>query len=187
MLSSAALLVSKYGLLIVGAGTLIEGETVLLAAGALASRHVLSLVAIWFVGSVGAWLGHIVWFAVGRAVGRRRVVALVPRWQPSLDQADAWIRGRPWLCIFSLQYLYGMRLPGAVALGLSSLPFGWFLVAEALNCTIWAALVVTLGYAIGESAGQVLQWPVRALWLFVGVLIVSGLVYRVLHVRRSTA
>jgi membrane-associated protein len=185
MLSSVTLLVSKYGLLIVGAGTLIEGETILLTAGALANRGVLSLVAVWMVGTIGAWLGHVIWFAVGRGVGRRRIVSLVPRWQSSLDHVDTWIRRRPWLCVFSLQYLYGMRLPGAIALGLSSLPVGWFLAAEAVNCAIWAALIATLGYAIGESAMHVLHWSVRGLWLFAGILVVSAALYRALHSSRS--
>ncbi len=175
---------SKYGLAVVGAGTLLEGETVLLAAGALASCHVLNLAAVWMVATAGSWLGHVIWFAVGRWIGRARIVSLVPRWKPSFDRVDALIRTRPWLCVFSLQYLYGVRVPGAIALGLSSLSVRWFLAAEALNCSIWAGVITTLGYVIGESAAHVLQWSVRGIWLFAGILIVTAVVYRTLHAER---
>jgi len=174
---------SKYGLAVVCAGTLVEGETILLAAGALASRHVLNLAAVWAVAATGGWLGHVIWFGIGRFIGRARIVALVPRWAAAIDRVDGLIRTRPWLCIVSLQYLYGMRVPGAIALGLSSLSVRWFLLVEAVNCAIWAGLIVMLGYLIGESAARALQWSVRGIWVFAGMLIVTAVIYRTLHGR----
>jgi membrane protein DedA with SNARE-associated domain len=181
MTPTVELLVSHYGLAAVGMGTLIEGETVLLVAGALASRGVLDPAAVWIVAACGAWLGHVIWFGVGRSVGRERIMAVLPRWGRQLDALDGLIRRRPWTCIFSLQYLYGLRLPGAVALGLSSLPTGWFLAAEAANCLMWAALVGALGYGAGESAGALFQYFGRTMWLVVSI-VVAAVVY---HMARS--
>jgi membrane protein DedA with SNARE-associated domain len=171
-------LVSRYGLVVVGMGTLIEGETVLLVAGAVASRGVLDPAAVWIVAASGAWLGHVIWFGVGRFVGQERMLAVFPQWGRQLDALDALIRRRSWICIFSLQYLYGLRLLGAVALGLSRLPIGRFLVAEALNCLTWAALVGALGYVAGESASALFQHFGRVMWLFVTAIVVVAIVHR---------
>lgn len=164
MTSSLEGLVSHYGLAVVGAGTLLEGETVLLVAAALASRGLLNPAAVWVVAASGAWLGHAIWFGVGRLLGRARITTLFPQWGGAIEATDKLIRGRPWTCIFSLQYLYGVRLPGAVALGLSSLSTGWFLVAEFINCLTWAALVGVVGYVAGESVAAVLQHSGRVVW-----------------------
>jgi membrane-associated protein len=174
-------LVSHYGLAAVGMGTLLEGETVLLAAAALASRGVLNPAAVWGVAACGAWLGHAIWFGVGRGLGSQRITALFPQWSRALDTADQLIRRRPWTCIFSLQYLYGMRLPGAVALGLSSLPTGSFMAAEAVNCATWAALVGALGYLGGESVAAVLQQSGRLVWVCASGVVVAGVVYGILR------
>jgi membrane-associated protein len=181
MTPSVHALVSRYGLAVVGVGTVVEGETVLLVAAALASRGVLNPAAVWIVAACGAWLGHLIWFGVGRFVGRERIVAVFPRWERQLDALDGLIRRRPWTCIFSLQYLYGLRLPGAVALGLTSLPTGWFLAAEAANCLTWAALIVALGYAAGESAAALFQHSGRVMWLFASVIVVAAIVHRMLR------
>lgn len=185
MTSSIELLVSHYGLAVVAMGTLIEGETVLLVAGALASRGVLDPAAVWIVAACGSWLGHVIWFAVGRLVGRRRIMAVFPHWGRQLDAIDGLIRTRPWTCIFSLQYLYGLRLPGAVALGLSSLSTGRFLAAEAANCLTWAALVGALGYVAGETASTLLQYFGRIVWVFVSVIVVAAVVYRMVRNGRT--
>jgi len=186
MTPTVELLVSHYGLVVVGVGTLVEGETVLLVAGALASRGVLDFAAVWIVAACGAWCGHVIWFGVGRFVGRERMLALFPQRRRQLDALDGLIRRRSWTCIFSLQYLYGLRLLGAVALGLSSLPIGRFLVAEGVNCFTWAALVGALGYAVGESAGALLQHSGRVMWLFVSLIVVAAVVYRTLRTLPSS-
>jgi membrane-associated protein len=186
MTPTVELLVSHYGLAAVGLGTLIEGETVLLVAGALASRGVFDPAAVWIVAACGAWLGHGLWFGVGRFVGRERIMAVLPQWGRQLHALDGLIRRRSWTCIFSLQYLYGLRLPGAVALGLSSLPTGWFLAAEAANCLTWAALVGGLGYIAGKSASALFQDFGRIIWLFVSVA-VAVVVYRMARSGRIPA
>jgi len=174
-------LVSRYGLAVVGIGTMFEGETVLLVAAALASRGVLNPAAVWGVAACGAWLGHAIWFGVGRLLGRQRVRTLFPQWGRAIDATDLLIQRRSWTCIFSLQYLYGMRLPGAVALGMSSLPTSSFLAVEAVNCATWAALIGALGYVGGESVAAVFQQSGRMLWVCVSAAVVAVVVYGIVR------
>ncbi len=126
-------------------GAFLEGETLLLAASALAHLKGMDPWPLWAAASLGAWLGHAFWFGVGRLMGRERILALRPSWRPALEKADALVKRRPVLSLVALQYAYGLRLAGAVALGLSSLALPLFLAIQAFNCMAWAALVVAGG------------------------------------------
>src|SRR4051812_36975861 len=131
----------KYSLVALGLGAFFEGETILLTAGVLVSRGKLNGIAVWIVASVGAWLGHMVWFGIGRWMGSHRIIARFPRWERGIRKADEVVLRRPILSIVLLQYMYGMRMIGALALGFSNLSVTWFAVVEALNCLVWAFLV----------------------------------------------
>jgi len=164
-------MLSRYGLVAVVVGTLFEGETVLILAGALAGRHLLPPMGVWITAALGAWVGHLIFFAVGRVLGKERLIEKFPRWRSGLEQADAFIRKRRWSAVFGLQYLYGMRIVGAIALGLSQLSAGWFAAAEALNCLIWSAVIGGAGYLLGEEAGQLFHGSMRTIWIVVSALI----------------
>lgn len=175
-------LLSRYGLVAVAVGTLFEGETVLILAGALAGRQLLPPIGVWITAALGAWVGHLIFFAVGRVLGKERLIRKFPRLRSGLEKADAFIRKRRWSSVFGLQYLYGMRIVGAIAFGLSRLSTGWFAAAEALNCLIWAALIGGAGYLMGEEAGQLFHGSMRNIWVVVSALIVM-LIY--LQIRKK--
>jgi len=67
--ASFVALVSRYGLLAVFGGSLIEGEGILIVAATLSEQGVLDPVRVWLAASTGAWLGHLFWFTTGRFEG----------------------------------------------------------------------------------------------------------------------
>src|SRR5437879_10913598 len=71
--ASVAALLSRYGLLGVFGGSLIEGEGILIVAATLSEQGVLDPERVWLAASTGAWLGHLFWFTTGRAIRGRRV------------------------------------------------------------------------------------------------------------------
>src|SRR5712692_3584306 len=114
-------LVSRYGLLAVFGGTLIEGEGILIVAATLSEQGVLDPVRVWLTASIGAWLGHLIWFTTGRAIRGRRLAPGSAAFRARAAKVKGLIEARPVTAIFLLQYLYGLRLVGAVALGLTEL------------------------------------------------------------------
>jgi membrane protein DedA with SNARE-associated domain len=145
----------RWGYLAVGVGTLLEGEAVLLTAGAFAHRGALSLpfvIVAAFIGSVG---GDQLYFQLGRRLGR-----------PYLDRKPSWRRSEqriePWLhrygngFVFGFRFAYGLRTVTPIALGVSGYPFARFLLFNTLGGMLWAGLFATAGWAMGASLAQAL-------------------------------
>jgi membrane protein DedA with SNARE-associated domain len=181
LFTSFASFVSRHGLAAVFAGTFLEGEAVLLTAGALAERGVLDPATVWWVASLGAWVGHLTWFSLARLLSSRPTLARALGWAPlaaRLERVDWVASNHPDVAIIALQYLYGARIVGAFALGLTHLSWRRFLIVEGLNCMVWAALFTATGYAAGDVANRVFQGWLRWLWIALSVGIVLGLLHQ---------
>lgn len=171
-------LLKEYGLWAVLLGTFFEGEGVMLMAGGLAHQQILPPIGAWLLGALGAYLGHLVYFGLGRYLKTKDPFSWIPRWKPKIERALPLIRKYPKLSIFILQYLYGMRIVGAVAMGLSGMPWPTFIGIELINCLIWSGVILMLGYS---ATAAVLAWlPLaekRLTGIFIAVLLVMGLLY----------
>lgn len=161
-------LVSTYGLFALFVGTFIEGEGVLIAVGILTGEGLFNPFSVWMTASLGAWLGHLFWFGIGRKFGGN---FLLPRFNERVALIDKTVRSHPKTAIFVLQYLYGARIIGAIALGLTKLPLGRFLFYEAANCLIWAAAVGGVGYILGEAVKNVFYGWIRWVWIALSLII----------------
>jgi membrane-associated protein len=177
MTAALTALVSQYGLVAVFAGAFLEGEGILIVAGILAGQGLLHPVSVWVAASLGAWLGHLFWFLVGRMVGRQHLLDRLTWIGDPLDRADRVIQRHPGAAVFLLQYLYGTRIIGAMAFGLTHLSLGRFLWYEALNCSIWAALVESLGYFLGETGSRIFHGWGKWLWLALSLALVVWLLH----------
>lgn len=170
-------LLQYYGLWGVLLGTFFEGEAILLIAGGLAREHLLSASRVWLVGALGAYVGHLVFYALGRYMHERDLLAWLPRWRPKIDRALSLLQTHPTLSIFLLQYLYGMRIVGAVAIGLAGMPWPIFAGLELINCFIWSGVIFGLGYSATELALHASPLIPKSLSLLFAVAVVVGLVY----------
>lgn len=167
-------LVSTYGYAAVLAGTLLEGESILLLAGFAAHRGHLSLEVVLFVAFVGGTLGDQIFFWIGRRWGplilerwpgvRARagtVARLLDRWDAAL--------------VFSIRFLYGLRIAGPVAMGALGFSRRRFAIFNALGAAVWSVLIGGAGYAIGHSLeawlGDLERYEGRIFW---GAVIAIG-------------
>ena len=149
--ASVVALVSRYGLLAVFGGGLIEGEVILVVAATLAEQGVLNPIGVWLAASTGAWLGHLFWFTMGRAIRGRRLAPGSAAFRARAAKVKRLIEARPVTAIFLLQYLYGLRLVGAVAVGLTEFSLLRFALYQIVNCLVWAGLIGGVAFCLVGS------------------------------------
>lgn len=173
--ASVVALVSRYGLLAVFGGTLIEGERILIVAATLSEQGVLDPVRVWLAASTGAWLGHLFWFTTGRAIRGRRLAPGSAAFRARAVQVKRLIEARPVAAIFLLQYLYGLRLVGAVAFGLTELPLLRFALYQIVNCLVWAGLIGGVAYLLGGLVTEIFHGWFKWIWMVAsaGLIVLS--------------
>ncbi|WP_037472983.1 DedA family protein [Simplicispira psychrophila] len=176
--------VQSYGYVAVAVGTFLEGESVLLVAGAAASRGHLSMSVVVAVAAFASFLGDQLYFWIGRHYG----TALLVRY-PSLEPRAARVRGlldRHYLpVILSLRFLYGLRIAGPIAIGMSSVSWPQFLLLNGLAAVLWALLIAGAGYGTGHALVYLLKAvDADELW-GLSLLLIVGLVWWLLARRRA--
>ena len=182
--------VSTYGYVAVLAGTLLEGESVLLLAGFAAHQGHLSIEAVLLIAFVGGTLGDQFFFWIGRHWGglllqrsptirsaTRRVSELLQRWDAAL--------------VFCIRFMYGLRIAGPIAMGALGVRSGRFALFNALGAAVWAVLIGGAGYLLGHSLeaflGDLERYESTIFWCAVGAVaigFVGHLGLRALKLRR---
>ncbi len=148
-------LIQSYGYLAVAAGTFLEGETVLVLAGAAASLGHLSLPAVIAVATLASFAGDQFYFHLGRSHGAR-LLARMPSLQARTARARALIERHHMPVILSIRFLYGLRIAGPIAIGMSGVPWARFLVLNLVGAIVWAVAVAGAGYWGGQAFAPLL-------------------------------
>jgi len=142
--------IATYGYAALFVGTLLEGETILIAAGFASHRGLLDLRLVIPVPALGATVGDQVALLVGHWWSQQ-VLALIPRigrLRPKLQaRQDRWA----WLMVLILRFLYGFRLAGPFLLGDNGLDPLRFFVLNFVSALVWAVTFATLGYLVGAA------------------------------------
>ncbi|KQT57579.1 MULTISPECIES: DedA family protein [unclassified Aureimonas] len=147
-------LISQYGPVIVLVGTFFEGEVFAIIGGFLAFRGSYSIYFIMSLAFFGSFCGDLAVFLFARFWSGHRWVA---RWKakPKFVKAIRLVDRFQAYFVIVNRYIYGLRMPGLIALGLSSISIPRFLVLNLIGAAIWAGLFTTIGYAFGYSIGSV--------------------------------
>ena len=169
---SVAALVSRYGLLAVFGGTLLEGEGILIVAATLSAQGVLDPVRVWLTASTGAWLGHMFWFITGRVIRDRRLALGSAAFRARAAQIKRLIEDRPVTAILLLQYLYGLRLVGALAFGLTEFSLLRFVLYQIVNCLVWAGLIGGVAYLLGGLVTEIFHGWFKWIWMAASAILV---------------
>ena len=148
-------LIAAWGYPVVFVGTVLEGETVLLLAGFAAHRGHLVLGTVIACAVAGSVLGDQLAFYAGRRWGARladshpRLRTMVASALPRLQRNATWF-------VLVNRFLYGLRVTGPFAVGMTAMPWHRFFALNVVGATIWAALIAVLGYALGEGVQRAL-------------------------------
>ncbi len=159
-------LIEHYGLIAVFLGCMAEGETAAILSGFFAHQRTFvpwqALATVW----LGTFVGDTLLFLLGQRFSGSAQVARL-RHRPGFERAFRLVSARPALFVMINRYLYGMRVAGGIAAGLSGVALPRFLVLNAVSALVWAAIFCGIGFVFGAGAerivGQALQHHQRQL------------------------
>ncbi|MDQ6970054.1 MAG: VTT domain-containing protein [Mariprofundus sp.] len=166
-------LIDQYGYLAVFLSTIIEGEVVVLAAAALAANGLLQPHWVIAAAAAGAFIGHILLFALGRWKGMQLIESFsflrrhYPIANKVMDDYANW-------SVFIFQYLYGTRIISAILFGCSTISVSRFFLLQSINCIIWAFVAYIAGHMIGIIAMRI--FDMLGLYGLLAVILVAGIV-----------
>ena len=176
--------VQSYGYMAVAVGAFLEGESVLLLAGAAASRGHLSMPAVIAIAALASFLGDQLYFLIGRRYGAA-LLARYPSLQPRAARVTGLLDRYHLPLIMSIRFLYGLRIVGPIAIGMSSISWSRFLLLNGLGAVLWAPLIAGVGYGTGQTLVYLFN-TIGAVELWgLSLLLVLGLVWWLLRRRRA--
>lgn len=148
--------VASYGYLAIFVGTLLEGETILIAAGFAAHSGLLAWPTVILVAIAGATLGDQLAFLLGRWKGEA-LIARFPALAQRKPQIDALLDRYDFLFILINRFLYGLRIAGPFILGSGKVPPLRFAVLNVVGAAMWAVLVSGAGVAFGFTISALIS------------------------------
>jgi membrane protein DedA with SNARE-associated domain len=147
--------IEQYGLIAVFVACVAEGETAAILAGFFAHQGVFVPWQAFVAVFLGAFGGDAAFFLCGRRFADRPFVQRL-RSRPGFDRAFDLMQRHPALYVIGNRYVYGFRLVGGVAAGMSGIAAPKFIVLNAISAFVWTMLFGGIGYIFGLGAEQII-------------------------------
>lgn len=149
-------LIAAHGYWALALGTFLEGETILVLAGVAAHRGYLDLRLVILVAFAGSLLGDQFFFLMAR----RHAGWLLRRldaWRSKVDAVHRHLERHQLLIMLGFRFVYGIRVVTPVVIGLSRVPAWRFAVCNAAGAAVWAVVVGSGGYLLGNAVNVFLE------------------------------
>jgi membrane protein DedA with SNARE-associated domain len=174
--------IHEYGYLTVFLGAMVEGESIILTASALAARQILSIWWVMGLTFVGTVLADQVIYFLGLKYGPsavQRIRDKFPSWQKHIDKGLDFIKRNETVYILSFRFIYGIRIISPFLIGAQGIPFRRFSFLNIISALIWTLTSCAAGYFLGTILGDMaehIEWFVAGIFVF--VFLVSHLISR---------
>jgi undecaprenyl-diphosphatase len=174
-------LVASYGYIVLfflvgleSLGIPLPGETALVTAAAYAALGHLSIYAVVAIAAAAAVIGD----NAGYWIGRKGGIALVRRYgrfvglnESHLERARTFFQRHGPKTVFIGRFIALLRTWAAVLAGAARMPYGSFMLYNAIGGVCWSVIFGTLGYVFGRNLPQLEHYIGRA--SLAGVLLVA--------------
>ena len=165
----------SWSYLIIIAWTFLEGETVVIVAGILASQGLLDVWIVFLSALGGSFTGDQMYYYIGRRYG----TPLLDRWptmRSKIDWAFRLLRKYETIFILSFRFIYGVRNISPFVIGISGVPRLRYFILNLIAAIIWATSFSFGGYYLGHAMESYLgEYKYHALAGFVGAAAAFGL------------
>jgi membrane-associated protein len=169
-------------------GFVFPGETAIVIGGVLASQHRVSLWILLIVIAVSAIVGDSVGYEIGHRYGDRLLgTRALHKHRDKLGNAQNLLRRRGAAAVFIGRVTAQLRAIMPALAGSARMPYGRFLVFNALGGITWGVGFTIGGYLAGTAFEQVAQWAGRVLAIAVAAVALIALFVWWLRRRRREA
>ncbi|MBM3610869.1 MAG: DedA family protein [Alphaproteobacteria bacterium] len=174
----------KYAIVIGGA--LLEGEMVLILAGAVAYHGYMALPLVMLISFVGATIHDIILFFVGRFLGSK-ILNHPFRWQKKIQRIATLIHKYDHYFIMSFRFIYGIRTITPILVGSGSINFKRYFSLIIISAAIWAIAVSYIGYSFAMGLEAILaHFDTVKKYLAMGVILIVGGIYLFMRRRKRS-
>ncbi|MGD0958936.1 MAG: DedA family protein [Methylomonas sp.] len=163
--------------------TFLEGETVLIIAGFLASTGYLELPWVILSAFLGTFAGDQTFFYLGRFKG----IAFLekrPLWHRKTDKVFDLLHRHQIKVVLGFRFIYGIRNVTPFVIGASRMNPLKFFILNFCGALVWAIIFGVFGYQFGHIAEAVMGDVKKYQIYFLGILVIGGLVLFWLSTRK---
>ena len=136
----------------------IPSEVSMPAAGFAASRGDLNLILVILAGTLGASLGALPLYYLGRVFDKERLIAFTKNYgkyvlvkPDDVTSANEWFDKHGKTAVFFGRMVPGVRSLISIPAGMNNMPLLPFLALTALGSSIWTAALTLAGYYLGQN------------------------------------
>ncbi len=163
------------GYLILFVAMVLEGETLLIIAGMLASLNAFDIGDVLWIAFGGVVLGNMLWYYLGHKISHKSFAKnIILRADKAVKYFLPHFHQKPFKSIFFSKFIYGVNRATVFMSGVFKIKFRLFMEAEVLASTIWVLLYASIGYFFGYTAVQMTHNI--ALLALLAVLFVVGFI-----------
>jgi len=165
----------KYSIVI--AGALLEGEMVLILAGAAAYHGYMTLHYVMLISFLGALLHDTTLFFIGRFFGQK-ILNRPSRWQSGITKIVKLIQKYDRYFIMSFRFIYGIRTLTPIVVGAGTITFRRYFSLVAISAAAWAIIVSYAGYSFALAFESIIaHFEKIQKYLAAGLVLLIGGLY----------
>ncbi|MFI8750359.1 DedA family protein [Vreelandella lionensis] len=149
-------LVANYGSFGLFVGASLEGEGIAMLGGIMSHQHLIGVWPAIIALALGSFVADQVFFLLGHG-GRNSAIVRSVQGSAAGGRVVTTFNAHPDVFAFSLRFLYGLRMAGAVTIGTTDYPWPRFMLLNAISALLWSAAWVTLGYMFGQALAPLFE------------------------------
>lgn len=168
-----------YGPFVVFLGAAFEGNMAVIAGGFMAHQKLMPLWLTGLAATTGSWLIDQALFMAGRRFRDNRFVKRTCETR-AFAKSLAFIERFPNSFILAFRFIYGVRMAGPVALGVTRVSTLRFFILNFIGAVIWAATFTLAGFFFGEAI-EAFFGKIKAVERYIAWAIGAGIVVFALY------
>ena len=178
-------LLHDYGYWAILVWTFLEGETVVIIAGILASQGYMNPKLIAICAFCGSCAIDQIMFLLGKYKGRA-VLDRFPKLAKRAERAEYLVHKYETPLILSFRFIYGVRNVTAIMLGINRVSHLKFLALNIIGAAVWAVSFTYGGYFLGTLFEELIRDASYALLFILAAAAIAGFVWHLRQRRRRS-